>query len=52
MKSVAELNALRDEAKAKIAVRSTDYVAVEGSNLARHHVLICAGTGCTSSASL
>lgn len=53
MKRIAnlqELQAIRDVERVKIAVR--DGGQPNEANLAKHHVLICAGTGCTSSASM
>ena len=45
--SFEELQALQKAEREKIVVR--DGQAPTAANLARHHVLICAGTGCTSS---
>ena len=48
--SFEELKALQAAERAKIAVR--DGQAPGAANLARHHVMICAGTGCSSSNSM
>ena len=48
--SFEELKALQVAERAKIAVR--DGQAPTPANLAKHHVLICAGTGCSSSNSM
>ena len=48
--SFEELKALQAAERAKIAVR--DGQAPSAANLARHHVMICAGTGCSSSNSM
>ena len=48
--SFEELKALQAAERAKIAVR--DGQAPGSANLARHHVMICAGTGCSSSNSM
>ena len=48
--NLQELQALKATERAKMAVR--DGQAPNESNLAKHHVLICAGTGCTSSGSM
>ncbi len=48
--SFEELKALQAAERAKIAVR--DGQAPSSANLARHHVMICAGTGCSSSNSM
>ncbi len=48
--SFEELKALQASERAKIAVR--DGQAPSTANLARHHVMICAGTGCSSSNSM
>ena len=48
--SFEELKALQAEERAKIVVR--DGQAPNPANLAKHHVLICAGTGCSSSDSM
>ena len=48
--SFEELKALQAAERAKIAVR--DGQAPGAANLARHHVMICAGTGCKSSNSM
>ena len=48
--SFEELKALQAEERAKIAVR--DGQAPNPANLAKHHVLVCAGTGCSSSDSM
>ena len=48
--SFEELKALQAEERAKIVVR--DGQAPNAANLAKHHVLICAGTGCSSSDSM
>ncbi len=48
--SFEELKALQASERAKIAVR--DGQAPSSANLARHHVMICAGTGCSSSNSM
>lgn len=48
--NLEELKALQAAERAKIAVR--DGQAPSEANLAKHHVLICAGTGCTSSTSM
>ena len=48
--SFEELKALQSADRAKIAVR--DGQAPGAANLARHHVMICAGTGCSSSNSM
>ena len=50
IKSFEELKALQAAERAKIAVR--DGQAPGSANLARHHVMICAGTGCSSSNSM
>jgi NADP-reducing hydrogenase subunit HndC len=50
MKSLAELNALRDEYKDLVAFRSETHDGPAGKY--ERHVLVCAGTGCTSSGSL
>ncbi len=48
--SFEELKALQAEERAKIVVR--DGQAPNPANLAKHHVLVCAGTGCSSSDSM
>ena len=48
--SFEELKALQVAERAKLSVR--DGQAPTPANMARHHVLICAGTGCTSSNSM
>ena len=48
--SFEELKALQAAERAKIVVR--DGQAPNPANLAKHHVLICAGTGCSSSDSM
>ena len=48
--SFEELKALQEAERAKICVR--DGQAPTPANLAKHHVLICAGTGCSSSNSM
>ena len=48
--SFEELKALQAAERAKIAVR--DGQAPGAANLARHHVMICAGSGCSSSNSM
>ncbi len=45
--SFEELKALQAAEREKICVR--DGQAPTPANLAKHHVLICAGTGCSSS---
>lgn len=53
MIKVADFNGLKviqAAERAKLVVR--DGEAPSAANLAKHHVLICAGTGCTSSASM
>ena len=50
MKSIAELSALREAMQPKMAVRRG--LALIEKDGYRRHVLICAGTGCTSSKSL
>jgi len=65
MISLDELKALRDKSKAEISIREKDYLAkIEtamsdceitagaSNDIYRSHVLVCAGTGCTSSESL
>ncbi|WP_442358295.1 (2Fe-2S) ferredoxin domain-containing protein [Holdemania massiliensis] len=49
MKSWNELRQLREAAAKEIALRNPDAQAVPGEP--RLHVLVCAGTGCTSSSS-
>ena len=48
--SFEELKALQAAERAKIVVR--DGQAPNPANLAKHHVLVCAGTGCSSSDSM
>ena len=50
MKTIAELSALREAMQPKMAVRRG--LALIEKDGYRRHVLICAGTGCTSSKSL
>ena len=50
MKTIAELSAIREAMQPKMAVRK-GLAAIEDNGYKRH-ILICAGTGCTSSKSL
>ena len=50
MKTIAELSAIREAMQPKMAVRKG--LACIEDNGYKRHVLICAGTGCTSSSSL
>lgn len=50
MKTLAELAAIREAMQPKMAVRKG--LAVVGENEYKRHVLICGGTGCTSSNSM
>ncbi len=50
MKTIAELSAIREAMQPKMAVRK-GLAAIEDNGY-KHHILICAGTGCTSSKSL
>ena len=49
IESLEELKALQVAERAKMTVR--DGLAPTEANLAKHQVLICAGTGCTSNKS-
>ena len=49
MKNLEELKAIRERAKAEMAVRSEDFVPAP--NGVRKHIMVCGGTGCTSSQS-
>ncbi len=51
MKSIAELQAIRDKTREKIAIRSGSHevAPIKGEKMYRSHVLVCGGTGCTSS---
>ena len=51
MKTVAELNALREQCLASIALRGDEALASVKADYKRN-VLVCGGTGCTSSNSL
>ena len=50
MRSLEELNAIRDKIKDHVGLRTESGQTKDGS--VRAHVLVCAGTGCTSSNSL
>jgi NADH:ubiquinone oxidoreductase, NADH-binding (51 kD) subunit len=52
MKSLAELIRLRDEGKAKIAIREQKAVSQDEEGQQQLHILVCAGTGCVSSESV
>ncbi len=51
MKTIAELTALREEMQGRMALRHTSDFPIEAENTEsyRYHILVCAGTGCTSS---
>ena len=51
MKSLEELNAIRDKAKGQITLR-LDEEGHKAGGAYRTHVLVCGGTGCTSSGSM
>ena len=50
MKSLNEINSIREEAAAKVSLRKEELENKIVDNV-RAHVLVCAGTGCTSSGS-
>ena len=50
MRSLEELNAIRDKVKDHVGLRTESGQTKDGE--VRAHVLVCAGTGCTSSNSL
>jgi len=52
MISLNELKVLRDKSRAEISIREKGYLAGSNMDFYRSHVLVCAGTGCTSSESL
>ena len=49
MKTVAELNAIRAQALAQIALRHANPDADAVKPSCKRNVLVCGGTGCTSS---
>ncbi len=51
MKTTAELTALREEMQGRLALRHTSDFPIEAQNTEdyKYHILVCAGTGCTSS---
>ena len=51
MKTVAELTALREDMQGRMALRHTSDFPIEAENTEeyKYHILVCAGTGCTSS---
>ena len=52
MKSLEELNAVQDKVKGLISLRLEDEgQANAATDGCRYHVLVCGGTGCTSSGS-
>ena len=55
MKSIQELSEIRDRMKQAMVIRKgteQSYDAVAGQGSVRSQVLICGGTGCTSSGSV
>ena len=50
MKSLEELKAIKEKMRGQVEFRSEDGVWTE-DNPYRKHVLVCGGTGCTSSGS-
>lgn len=52
MKSLEELNAIRDKMADLVGFRSEEKGAERKAGQYERHVLVCAGTGCTSSGSL
>ena len=52
MKSLAELSAIREDMQSKVAIRGVAEVTETKKDKYRTHVLICGGTGCTSSGSV
>ena len=51
MKTVNELTALRKDMEGRLALRHTSDFPIEATNTEayKYHILVCAGTGCTSS---
>ena len=51
MKTISELTALREEMQGRLALRHTSDFPIEATNTETYqrHILVCAGTGCTSS---
>ena len=52
MKSLAELAVIREDMQGKVAIRTGVAVPKNEKDTYRTHVLICGGTGCTSSGSV
>ena len=52
MKTLAQLAEIREEYKKKIAIRMHDKSLADADSKVRRHVLVCGGTGCTSSGSV
>lgn len=51
MKTISELTALREDMQGRMALRHTSDFPIEAENTEeyKYHILVCAGTGCTSS---
>ena len=51
MKTTAELSSLREEMQGRMALRHTSDFPIHAENTEayKYHILVCAGTGCTSS---